>query len=95
MLTDREVAMLKKYIFFYLMKNESEKIPMLVPKHVKYWEENKSVDSSGGPFGDRSGGLILFEAEEMNAAKTLAMNDPFVLEQVIERKWVKEWMQEQ
>lgn len=77
------------------MKNDAEKIPMIAPKHIRYWEENKPVNYSGGPFSDRSGGLILFEADDMNVAETLAMNDPFVIEQLIERKWIKEWMQVQ
>ncbi len=47
---------------------------------------------SGGPFSDRSGGLILFEAENMEAATELAMNDPFIVREAIETNWIKEWV---
>jgi uncharacterized protein YciI len=83
-----------QYAFFYFMKNDSEKIRDFIPEHVQYWKDRKPVNYAGGPFGDRSGGLILFEAEDMEAATGLAMNDPFVVEGLIENKWVKEWIRE-
>lgn len=86
--------MLKKYAFFYLMKNDPEKIRDIVPAHIKYWKDSKPTNYSGGPFADRSGGLILFEAENMEMATEMAMNDPFVVREAIETKWVKEWIQE-
>ncbi len=86
--------MLKKYAFFYLMKNDPEKIRDIIPAHIKYWDNSKPINYSGGPFGDRSGGLILFEAENMETATELAMNDPFVVREAIETKWVKEWIRE-
>ena len=45
-------------------------------------------------FSDRSGGLIVFDADNMETAINLTMNDPFVVNKVIESKWVKEWIQE-
>jgi len=86
--------MLKQYAFFYLMKNDPEKIRDIVPEHIRYWKDSEPTGYSGGPFTDRSGGLILFEAENMEAAKELAMKDPFVIKEVIENKWVKEWIRE-
>ncbi len=83
------------YAFFYLMKKDVEKIREIVPGHVRYWKDNKPANYSGGPFADRSGGLIVFEAEGMGAAEELADNDPFVIERVIEAKWLKEWIREQ
>ncbi len=47
---------------------------------------------SGGPFSDRSGGLIIFEAENIEEAIKIAMGDPFVLKNLIEDKYVKEWI---
>jgi uncharacterized protein YciI len=76
------------------MKNDSEKIRDLVPEHIKYWSENRPVNYSGGPFSDRSGGLILFNAESIEKATELAMNDPFIIQKLIETKWVKEWIRE-
>ncbi len=86
--------MLKKYVFFYLMENDPEKIRDIIPAHIKYWKDSKPINYSGGPFADRSGGLILFEAKNMETAIKLAMNDPFVVREAIETKWVKEWIQE-
>ena len=48
----------------------------------------------GGPFADRSGGLITFETDDIETATKTAMNDPFVLENLIEDKWIKEWVVE-
>jgi uncharacterized protein YciI len=48
----------------------------------------------GGPFADRSGGLITFEAESTEEATRIIMNDPFVSEDLLEDKWVREWMVE-
>jgi len=86
--------MLKQFAFFYLMKKDSEKVQKIVPEHISYWKRSKPLNYSGGPFGDRSGGLILFEVEDMETAMDLAMNDPFIDQGVIEDKWVKEWLPE-
>jgi len=86
--------MLKQFVFFYLMKNNPEKIRNIVPEHIRYWKDSKPINYSGGPFSDRSGGLILFEADNIETATKLAMNDPFVVQDIVESKWVKEWMRE-
>ncbi len=86
--------MLKQYAFFYLMKNDPEKIRDIISAHIKYWKDNKPNNYSGGPFSDRSGGLILFEAENMQAATELSMNDPFIVREAIETEWIKEWIRE-
>ena len=87
--------MLKQFVFFYLMRNDPEKVRRSVPEHVRYWKDSAPLNYSGGPFGDRSGGLILFEAEDIEAATDLAMNDPFVVRELIKDKWVKEWLREE
>lgn len=83
--------MSKRYAYFYLMKNDAESIRRMVPDHMAYWKAKRPANYSGGPFSDRSGGLILFEADDMKRAETLALNDPFVLGEVIESRWIKEW----
>lgn len=75
--------MLKQYAFFYLMKNDPEKIRDIISAHIKYWKDSKPINYSGGPFSDRSGGLRLFEAENMEAATELTMNDPFIVREAI------------
>lgn len=86
--------MVKQFVYFYLMKNNPKKIRETVPEHISYWNDCKPINYSGGPFSDRSGGLILFESENMETATELTMNDPFVVHDIIESKWLKEWIRE-
>jgi uncharacterized protein YciI len=46
----------------------------------------------GGPFADRSGGLITFEAGSLEAAERIIAADPFVREEVLESSVVKQWI---
>lgn len=62
------------------------------PKHAAYWQELHLDGYLGGPFADRSGGLITFQAESGAAAEALVANDPFLQEHLLERHWVKEWL---
>ncbi len=87
-----ESSMLKQYAFFYFMKKNSQKIPGLIPEHINYWHSENPVDYSGGPFSDRSGGLILFKAKNIEKAQEITGNDPFVKENVLEQKELKEWV---
>ncbi len=82
------------FAYIYFMKNEPEKIQTVVPAHVAYWKGHKLKGYLGGPFVDRSGGLITFEAQSLETASNLIMNDPFVVEDLLENKWIKEWIVE-
>ena len=84
----------KRFVYFYFMKKEPEKIQSVVPLHVEYWRQCDLKGYMGGPFADRSGGLITFEAESVDEATRITMSDPFVSEDLLEDKWVKEWMVE-
>ena len=84
----------KRFAFFYFMKNEPDKIRSVVPAHIAYWKGCNQKQYSGGPFSDRSGGLITFEAESMERATGIVMGDPFVTENLIEDRWIKEWVVE-
>lgn len=48
----------------------------------------------GGPFADRSGGLISFEADSLEHAEGIIAADPFVREDLLESSVVKEWLPE-
>ena len=74
------------------MKRSPDKIQQLVPSHVEYWKNSKVEGYSGGPFGDRSGGLITFKAENIEKAEKIADKDPFVKENLLDNRWLKEWM---
>jgi uncharacterized protein YciI len=86
--------MTKRFAYFYLMKQEPEKVQQVVPAHVEYWEKFISQNYLGGPFADRSGGLITFDAEDINEATNIIKNDPFTINDLLESRWVKEWIPE-
>lgn len=81
-----------RFVFFYFMKREPEKIKAAVPLHIEYWHKLHLNKYLGGPFADRSGGLITFEAENVEEATKIAMSDPFVSQGLIESKYIKEWI---
>jgi uncharacterized protein YciI len=86
--------MAKQFAYFYFMKQEPDKIQSVVPLHVEYWKKGNLSGNIGGPFADKSGGLITFKAESMAEATNIIMADPFVSEDLLEEKWIKEWLVE-
>lgn len=46
----------------------------------------------GGPFADRSGGLITFEASSPERAEWTTAHDPFARHGLLGRHWRKEWV---
>ena len=48
----------------------------------------------GGPFADRSGGLIIFDSTDIDNATDIIKNDPFTINDLLESKWIKEWIPE-
>jgi len=80
----------KKFVYFYLMKS-SDKIRQVVPSHVEYWKNCGMEEYMSGPFADRSDGLISFAAINIEDATGIIMEDPFIKENLIENKWIKEW----
>lgn len=82
----------KQFAYFYFMKSEPEKIKSVVSRHIGYWENKPLAKYSGGPFSDRSGGLITFEADSIETATEITEQDPFATESLLENKWLKEWI---
>jgi uncharacterized protein YciI len=66
----------------------------IAPQHAAYWRELGMPEYLGGPFADRSGGLITFQAESLEQAEGIIVADPFVREEVLESSVVKQWMPE-
>lgn len=85
---------MKTFAFFYLMKEEPEAIKEVAPKHVSYWKELQLEAYEGGPFEDRSGGLIIFKADDREAAMQIVKSDPFYEGHLLHTRFVKEWMKE-
>ena len=81
----------KRFVYFYINRNDPEKIRQVVPAHVQYWKSAHLEEFQGGPFGDRTGGLISFVAESLEEATKIILQDPFIQEELIAEKWIKDW----
>ena len=86
--------MAKRFVYFYFTKRKIEELTALAPKHVEYWKQAALPGYMGGPFSDRTGGMISFEAEDLDKAEAIVDGDPFVIEELVEFKWIKEWVLE-
>ena len=59
--------------------------------YAAYWHALHLDSYQGGPFADRSGGLIVFTAGSVDHAEQLVAEDPFVRHGLLEDRWVKQW----
>jgi uncharacterized protein YciI len=73
------------------MKDDPDRIGATVGRHVLYRQELRLTGYLGGPFEDRTGGLITFEAEDRERARRAVDTDPFVQEGLLEAHWLKLW----
>lgn len=83
-----------KVAYFYSMKHEPDVIRTVAPAHAAYWRERGLPAYVGGPFADRSGGLITFDASTAEEAERIVAADPFVTGGLLEDSIVKEWTPE-
>ena len=81
-----------KFVYFYSMKNEPDKIRAIAPIHHQYWVQQDLTRYNGGPFTDRSGGLVTFESDGIDQALEIVDADPFITEDLLESCLVKEWV---
>jgi uncharacterized protein len=81
-----------RFLYFDLMTDAPDGVRAAAPRHAAYWQGLALPAYVGGPFADRSGGLITFEAGSATEAERLVADDPFVAEDLLVRRWVKEWM---
>jgi hypothetical protein len=84
----------RRFVYFYFNRHEGDKVRQAVPAHVQYWKTVAPKEYMGGPFADRTGGLISFLASNLEEATEIILRDPFVLEDLIAEKWIKEWIVE-
>ena len=77
--------------YVYFMRGDPERIRSVEPRHAAYWRGLGLRGYLGGPFADRSGGLITFEAASAEEADRLVAADPFVTAGLVERGALKEW----
>jgi uncharacterized protein YciI len=88
------VGLSPRYAYFYLMGDEPDRVGATVPRHVAHWRELQLPDYLGGPFADRTGGLISFSADDDQQAQRAVDTDPFVREGLLAAHWLKQWMPE-
>jgi uncharacterized protein YciI len=81
-----------RFLYVYFMNEATERVFAAAPKHAAYWKALALPHYLGGPFSDRSGGLITFETDSDAEAERLVANDPFLQQGLLERHWVKRWM---
>lgn len=78
--------------YVYFMVDEPDRVRDVAPQHAAYWHSLTLPAYLGGPFADRSGGLITFEAESTDSARPLVEADPFSRHGLLRRRWLEEWL---
>jgi hypothetical protein len=81
-----------RFVYCYWMKEDPGGVQQAAPKHAAYWHRLGLPDYVGGPFGDRSGGLVSFEAATGELAAQLVAGDPFQTAGLINDWWLKVWV---
>jgi uncharacterized protein YciI len=80
-----------RFAYVYLMADDPQRIRSIAPQHTAHWQGLDLQDYRGGPFADKTGGLITFAVGEAAEAEAAVAADPFVRERLLERSWLKRW----
>ncbi len=80
-----------RFAYIYFMKDEPDRVGASVPGHVSHWRELRLDGYVGGPFEDRTGGLITFDAGDEESARHAVEADPFLLDGLLTSYWLKRW----
>ena len=80
-----------RFAYVYFMKPAPDRVRAVASEHAAYWRGLELRHYLGGPFVDRSGGLITFESASWHEAEHLVTQDPFVREGLLENRSLKEW----
>ena len=75
----------KRFGYFYFNRRDPIRIGEAVAAHVSYWQTANPQGYMGGPFADRQGGLISFVASSLEEATQIILQDPFIVEDLIEQ----------
>lgn len=78
--------------YVYFMIDEPDRVRAVAAQHAAYWQGLTLPAYLGGPFADRSGGLITFEAESTASAQRLVEGDPFSRHGLLQRRWLEQWL---
>lgn len=85
---------MKHFAFVYLLDVDPAGIAQLASQHIDYWHGLGLPEFGGGPFADRSGGLITFDATDYEIASRCVQADPLVQAHILDQYWLKEWVVE-
>jgi len=80
-----------RFVYVYLMAGDPTRVRKAAPSHTAHWHGLRLREYRGGPFADRTGGLITFVVDESAQAEAAVAGDPFVRDGLLERLWLKEW----
>jgi len=80
-----------RFVYVYFMGGDLTRVRNVAPNHTEHWQGLDLTEYRGGPFADRTGGLISFVVDEPTVAEAAVAEDPFVREGLLERYWLKEW----
>ncbi|MGF1505079.1 MAG: hypothetical protein ACFB51_08115 [Anaerolineae bacterium] len=83
---------MKRFVYFYLMKNDPDAIRAAAPHHARYWRDKALPHFQGGPFVDHSGGCITFAVASVEMARELITRDPFRTNDCLSRYFLMEWL---
>ena len=83
---------MKTYVFMYILAADLDLIKKCLGQHVSYWKGLSLEYYKNGPFADKSGGLIIFSAENEKRAEEVLQQDPLVTEKAVAQYWLKEWV---
>lgn len=83
-----------QFVYLYFMKEEPERVRAAVPQHAAYWRGLGLPGYQGGPFDDRSGGLVRFDSDTRESAEQMVIGDPFLRADLVSSWWLKVWMPE-
>lgn len=83
-----------RFVFFYLMSDNPDRIREVAARHAAYWHDLALRECFGGPFADRTGGLITFEAGAADQAEQIVEADPFLREGLLASWWLEQWLPE-
>jgi hypothetical protein len=81
-----------RFAYFYFMADDADRVREVAPDHAAHWQDLQLDGYEGGPFADRSGGLIVFAADSADHARQLVGGDPFVRHGLLADRWLKQWM---
>lgn len=79
------------FVYVYSMVDDPARVASVAPRHAEYWHSLGLAGYSGGPFADRSGGLITFTADGIVQADAAVAGDPFVREGLLADHLLREW----